>query len=102
MSVQVRIPDEQIADFCHRWKIVRLEIFGSAIRDDFSPTSDIDLLVEYQPGFHRTVTDMEQIQVEIEALFSRPVDLITRSSIEHSPNPYKRKNILGQAQVIYG
>lgn len=93
---------KELHDFCKRWKIIRLEIFGSAIRDDFNEESDIDLLVEYQPDFHRTLVDMEEMQKEIEEIFQRPVDLITRKSIESSQNPYKRQNILDCAVVLYG
>ena len=96
------IPENKIADFCKHWNITRLEIFGSAVREDFTSTSDVDLLVEYDPDFHRTLTDMEKMQAEIEEIFNRPVDLITKRSIEQSPNPYKRKNILDSATVIYG
>jgi hypothetical protein len=93
---------KKINEFCKLLKIIRLEIFGSAIRDDFNEMSDIDLLVEYHPDFHRTLADMEEMQQEIEELFQRPVDLITRKTIERSQNPYKRQNILNNTVVIYG
>jgi len=92
---------QELFEFCKRWKIIRLEIFGSAIRDDFNEMSDIDLLVEYHPDFHRTLADMEDMQQEIEELFQRPVDLITRKTIESSQNPYKRQNILDSAVILY-
>ena len=92
----------ELEKFCQRWQVIRREIFGSAIRDDFNEKSDIDLLVEYHPDFHRTLADMEEMQIEIEEIFQRPVDLITKKSIERSLNPYKRKNILSQAVVLYG
>ena len=93
---------KELHTFCKRWKIIRLEIFGSAIRDDFNEMSDIDLLVEYHSDFHRTLSDMEEMQFEIEEIFQRPVDLITRKTIERSQNPYKRQNILDNTVVIYG
>ena len=93
---------KDLEKFCQRWKVIRLEIFGSAIRDDFNEMRDIDLLAEYHPDFHRTLSDMEEMQQEIEELFQRPVDLITRKTIERSQNPYKRHNILDNAVVIYG
>jgi len=92
----------ELNQFCKRWNIIRLEIFGSAIRDDFNEASDIDLLVEYHPNFHRTLVDMEEMQKEIEEIFQRPVDLVTRNSIERSQNPYKRQNILENTVVLYG
>ncbi len=93
---------KDLEKFCQRWKVIRFEIFGSDIRDDFNEMSDIDLLEEYHPDFHRTLSDMEEMQQEIEELFQRPVDLITRKTIERSQNPYKRHNILDNAVVIYG
>ncbi len=93
---------KDLENFCQRWKIIRLEIFGSAIRDDFKEESDIDLLVEYHPDFHRTLVDMEVIQIEIEEIFQRPVNLITRKTIESSQNPFKRQNVLASAVVLYG
>ncbi|MBW6471897.1 MAG: nucleotidyltransferase domain-containing protein [Anaerolineaceae bacterium] len=93
---------KELQEFCQRWRITRLEIFGSAIRDDFNEESDIDLLVEYHPDFHRTLVDMEEMQKEIEEIFQRPVDLITRKTIESSQNPYKRQNILDSAVILYG
>ena len=102
MEIQVVIPYQQIEKFCRRWNIIRLELFGSAIRDDFSNESDIDLLVEYDPTFHRTLADMEQMQQEIETVFHRPVDLVVRQAIENSPNPFKRENILANTHLLYG
>ena len=102
MEIQTAIPTKRIQEFCQRWNIVRLELFGSAIRDDFRPDSDIDLLVEYDPAFHRTLSDMERMQREIEAIFERQVDLVVRETIENSPNPYKRDNILNHTYTIYG
>jgi len=92
----------ELNKFCKRWKIIKLEIFGSAIRNDFNNESDVDLLVVFDPDFHRTLVDMEEIQQEIEEIFNRPVDLITRKTIERSQNPYKRQNILDSTVVLYG
>jgi predicted nucleotidyltransferase len=100
-AVQISISQKQISDYCRRWKIIRLEIFGSATREDFNPNSDIDLLVEYDPDFHRTLADMDLMQDEIEDILQRNVDLIPKRSIQQSPNPYKRKNILDNSIVIY-
>mgnify|MGYP006311091583 CR=1 FL=1 len=102
MELQLTIPQQRINAFCQRWKIIKLELFGSAIRDDFSTDSDIDLLVEYDPNFHRTLADMEAMHQEIEGIFLRPVDLVVRKTIENSPNPYKRENILTDTVTLYG
>ncbi len=98
----ILIPKKEINLFCQRWKIKRLELFGSALTEEFSPDSDIDLLVDYNPGFQRTLADMLLMQQELEELLQRPVDLVTRQSIERSPNPYKKKNILEHTVLLYG
>ncbi len=102
MELQIAFSKSDIGQFCQRWNITKLELFGSAIRDDFSDESDIDLLVEYDPAFHRTLSDMDMMQEEIEAIFHRSVDLVVRSTIENSPNPYKRENILNHTYTLYG
>lgn len=95
------IPYKKIDAFCQRWHINRLELFGSVSRGVGTESSDIDLLVEYDPSYHRTLTDQLQIQTEIESIFLCPVDMITKNSIVNSPNKYKREGILGAAIDIY-
>jgi len=104
-SVQDRWPIdvsvEEIAAFCQRWQISEFALFGSVLRDDFGPESDIDVLVTFAPGKARTLTAITRMQDEIEALFNRPVDLVDRQSIERSPNYLRRKAILKSARTIY-
>jgi predicted nucleotidyltransferase len=94
-------PERELTSFCQRWKINRLELFGSTVRGNFTPSSDIDLLVEFDASYQRTLTDQIQMHAEIEALFQRPVDLIVKNTIQNSPNPYKRESILSQTVAIY-
>jgi predicted nucleotidyltransferase len=91
----------EIADFCQRWKVVELALFGSALRADFNPASDIDLLVSFAPGADWSLLDHMQMQQELRALFGREVDLISRRALERSPNWLRRREILGTAQVIF-
>lgn len=100
-TTRLVIPEREIKAFCERWHIIKLEIFGSAARDDFNETSDIDLLVEFDSSYHRTLSDQIKIQTEIEEIFRRSVDLIVRKTIQNSPNPYKRNSILSSAKEIY-
>ncbi len=100
-TTRLGLSKSEIEGFCKRWHIIKLEIFGSAVRDDFSDTSDIDLLVEFDPSYQRTLSDQIKIQAEIEEIFLRPVDLIVRKTIQNSPNPYKRSSILSSAKEIY-
>lgn len=104
-SVQARLPIalpmDEIVAFCQRWQISEFSLFGSVLRDDFGPESDIDVLVTFAPGSARTLAAIIQMQDEIEALFKRPVDLVDRQSIERSPNYLRRKAILKSARMVY-
>lgn len=97
----VNLPMQEIAAFCQRWNISQLALFGSVLRDDFGPDSDIDVLVTFAPGSARTLAAISQMQQEIEALFGRPVDLVDRQSIERSPNYLRRRAILASARTVY-
>ncbi|MGB3237247.1 MAG: nucleotidyltransferase family protein [Geitlerinemataceae cyanobacterium] len=97
----VTVPIEQIQAFCQRWHIVELALFGSVLRDDFRPDSDIDVLVTFDPNFQRGLTETLQMRDEIQNLFDRKVDFIVKAAIERSENWLRRKNILESARVIY-
>ena len=98
---QIEIPDEAIATFCRRWKITQIELFGSALRDDFRPDSDIDLLVTFEPDARIGLFNLVRMQDEMAEIVGRPVDLIDRLGIEQSRNPFRRHSILSTAQVVY-
>ena len=95
------MPSERIADYCKRWKIAELALFGSAVRDDFNPESDIDLLVTFDKEAHWTLFDMVDMQEELKDIFGRDVDLVSRRGIESSQNYLRRKEILSSAKVIH-
>ena len=100
MNPQLAIPKDRLAEFCRTHGIKQLAVFGSALRDDFGPESDIDVLVEFEPG--RTPGfGFVTIASELSDLFGRHVDVLTRSSVERSPNYIRRKEILDSAEVIY-
>lgn len=92
---------EALAAFCQRWQIVEMALFGSVLRDDFRPDSDVDVLVTFAPEYRRTLDDVMAMQDEIEAIFGRKVDLINRRTIERSRNYIRRKAILSSARAIY-
>lgn len=100
MNASLNIPRDRLAEFCRTNGIVHLAVFGSVLRDDFGPASDIDLLVEFAPGRTPGLRFVE-IADELSDLFNRPVDVLTRSAVERSPNFIRRKTILESAQVIY-
>ncbi|MEM9767039.1 MAG: nucleotidyltransferase domain-containing protein [Cyanobacteria bacterium P01_D01_bin.71] len=95
------ITPNELADFCQRWDIAELLLFGSVLRDDFSSSSDIDALFSYFPGKTRGLLDRVRMQHEFEMLCGRKVDLLTKQSIEQSLNWLRRREILETAQLIY-
>lgn len=95
------LPLTEIQKICQRWHITELALFGSALRDDFGPDSDIDFLVTFEPNFRRGLTETLQIRDEFKAVLGRNVDLIVKSAIERSDNWLRKHNILDSAQVIY-
>ncbi len=99
--MKVKVPKVKIAEFCKRWNISELAIFGSALRADFRPDSDVDVLVSFNPQAHVTLFDMVHMQDELKSIFGREVDLISKRGLENSRNYLRRKNILDLAQVIH-
>jgi len=91
---------EQLAEFCQRWQVAELALFGSVLRDDFDADSDIDILVSFTPN-HPWGLEFIQMREELSALLKRPVDLLTRQSIVSSHNILRRQAILDSAEVIY-
>lgn len=101
MPLQIDLPREAIADFCRRWRIVEFAIFGSALRDDFRPDSDVDILVTFEPGVQWTFQQWLTMVRELEEMFGRKVDLVERSLVEQSENYIRRKHILSHLERIY-
>ena len=100
MNRNVSIQYNRVADFCRANSIVRLAIFGSALREDFGPESDIDILVEFEPG--RTPGfGFVSMATELSELFGRHVDILTRMAVERSQNYIRRRAILETAETIY-
>ena len=97
----VTIPAEQIAAFCRRWKIRELALFGSALREDFRSDSDLDILVTFLGDADWSLLDHVQMQLELQALLKRDVDLVSRRGLEHSQNWLRRNEILSTAQLLF-
>ena len=96
----IPISNEQLVDFCQRWGIIELALFGSVIRDDFRSDSDIDVLVKLTPN-HSWGLEFIQMREELSTLFQRPIDLLTLQSIMNSRNILRRQTILDTAEIIY-
>ena len=100
-SLRVDLPHEAIGDYCRRWNITKLEVFGSVLRDDFGPESDIDFLVTFDSSARLTLFDLIHAEEELSGVVNRPVDLVERGPIEESENWMRRRLILGSAQTVY-
>ena len=97
----VTLPIERIAEFCRRWRIRELEIFGSFLREDFRPASDLDFLYTFAEGVHWTLYDLVTMDQELAAIVGREVDLVSRSAVERSQNSIRRDHILSTSEPIY-
>ena len=94
------LPTDAILQFCRRWKISELALFGSVLRSDFRPDSDVDLLVTFTDDADWGLLAHLQMQQELAALLHRPVDLISKRALKRSANWMRREAILRTAQVI--
>lgn len=101
MKPQVDIHSDEVAAFCRRWKITELALFGSVLRDDFRPDSDIDVLVSFAADADWGLLEHVTMEEELGSLLGREVDLVTRRAVERSDNPIRRKAILESAEPIY-
>ena len=101
MTARIAIPADGIAAFCERWQVTELALFGSVLRDDFRPDSDIDVLVAFSEEARHTLFDMVHMEEELKALFGREVDLTERAGIERSRNHLRRRAILESVETIY-
>jgi uncharacterized protein len=101
MTIAIELPNPQIAEFCQKWQVIEFALFGSVLRDDFHPDSDIDIMVQFHPDAHPRFRTLDQMESELKTLLNRNVDLITRQGIESSRNYLRRREILSSAQVIY-
>jgi hypothetical protein len=102
MSWRVRLSQEHIGEFCRRWQIVELALFGSALREDFRTDSDVDLLALFDPQANHTLFDMVRMQDELKGILGCNVDLVSRRAIESARNPIRQKSILDSAVLVYG
>jgi predicted nucleotidyltransferase len=95
------LSEAELGAFCRRWRIRELALFGSALREDFDPQSDLDLLVTFAPDAAWSLLDHIQMQNELAELVGRPVDLVSRRAIERSHDAFPRHEILGTARSVY-
>jgi len=99
VTTQIPIPADALETFCRKWRVRELSLFGSVLREDFGPYSDVDVLVSFDEDAPWSLWDLIAMQDELAEVFGRPVDLVEREGLR---NPFRRQRILETRQVIYG
>lgn len=94
---RIDIPAEALADICRRYHVRELALFGSVLRDDFRPDSDVDVLVEFEPGARVDLFEFMDLQEDLERLLGRKVDLVSKRGL----NPVIRDDVLASSQVVH-
>lgn len=97
-SRNISVPETSIATFCQKWRVREFALFGSVLRDDFGPESDIDVLVSFEPKSQWSLWDLLAMRDELVVLFGRPVDLIEKEALR---NPIRKERILSTREVIH-
>ncbi len=98
MSYQLEASADSLAGFCRKWKIKELSLFGSVLREDFRPDSDIDVLVTFAPEARWSLLDLPRMQDELSRILGRTADLV---DIKGLRNPFRRREILATREVVY-
>ena len=99
--VAISLKHQEISALCKRWPIQELALFGSVLRDDFRPESDVDVLVTFAKDSRLSLLDHQRLRADLEKIFNRRIDLISRKGLEKSRNIGRRDAILRSAEVIY-
>lgn len=98
MVARIPIPEGRIAEFCRKWRIAELSLFGSALRDDFGPESDVDVLIVFERGRSPVLEDWLDMHDELKEIFGRDVDVVEKRLLK---NPFRRHHILTNRRVLY-
>lgn len=98
---RLHVTMDEIRAFCQRWNVVRLELFGSALRPDFDAESDVDILVTFREGTKPGISGLLSMEEDLRSIFGRHVDLVERRLVETSRNWVRRRSILSSARTLY-
>jgi predicted nucleotidyltransferase len=98
---KIKIPEKQITEFCKKWNIKELSLFGSVLTEDYSKDSDIDILVSFSDDSQHTLFDLVHMKDELKQLFGCDVDLVSRRGLESSRNYFRRNSILNSVEPLY-
>ncbi len=101
MNTRIPVDGERVAQFCRKHRIKRLSLFGSVLRDDFRPDSDVDVLVSFTPDARWGLFDLVHMEDELAAILGRKVDLVEREAVERSENYIRRRHILESEEPVY-
>jgi predicted nucleotidyltransferase len=101
MGIGIEVSKERMAAFCRRNHIRSLSFFGSVLRDDFRPDSDVDVMVEFEPGQELGLMEIVAVEMELSDILGHKVDLVERQSVERSENYIRRRHILQSLETIY-
>ena len=101
VNPQLAVDEGRLATFCRRWKIAELAVFGSALRSDFRPDSDVDLLVTFSPEADWSLLDHVTMETELSDIVGRRIDLVNRRAVERSDNWIRREAILQSAEPFF-
>src|SRR2546423_3957148 len=92
---------QSIRDFCQKWKVKELSVFGSVLRDDFAPESDLDFLADFEEDAEWDLSDVAEMREELGAIVDRKVDLLSRFALNSSRNWLFRKIVLSSLETVY-
>jgi len=94
----IDVSHAKLTELCRKWKVTELSFFGSVLREDFGPDSDIDVLITFQPDAPWSLWDLMEMKEELEILFGRSVDLVEKEALR---NPWRKREILSTYKVVY-
>ena len=97
-KLKIDVPMEKIKAFCLRWRITEFSLFGSVLRDDFRPDSDVDVMVSFEEGAGWSLYDIVDMKDELRSLFGRDVDLVEKGAIR---NPFRRHSIMSNREILH-
>jgi len=95
---QIEVPVDKIREFCRKWKINEFSLFGSVLREDFRPNSDIDVLVSFDVTVSWSLYDVVDMKDELKTIFMRDVDIVEKGAVR---NPFRRRSIMTNREVLY-
>jgi uncharacterized protein len=98
MSARLSINRDEVADFCRQWQVTELSLFGSVLRDDFRPDSDVDVLVTFAADAPWSLLDLVAMREQLRQIFGREVHLVEQAGLR---NPFRQQAILSSREVIF-